>query len=130
MTRTQVLATMEAAQLQRYHAAYPHMTAMLSQMSDDDVKKALNPSKSSAGSNLRSRMMDVMMEPFLPPSFRGQIKPNDYSKGKIIKGMSIAAAKGLLQARDAGYLDNNLTWLTIYRHYPSIVKTAKRGDNS
>lgn len=127
-----MLAVMEAAQLQRYHAAYPHMTNMLSQMSDDDCRKSLlTPKKQDAskGDSVRVKVFQKMMEPFLPPSYRQQGYDIAYAHGKVIEGMSSKAAKGMVEALKAGFLGDNVLWLQVYRIYPSIVATADKGDN-
>lgn len=123
------MAVMEAAQLNRYHAAYPHVLAMLGQMSNDDCKKMLEEKSAGPANDIRIRALQKMMEPFLPPSYKQHGDKVVYSQGKPIPKLSIRAAKGLVQAAKVGYLSDNDIWLTIYRDYPAIAATAVKDTN-
>lgn len=117
---------MEAAQLKRYHAAYPHMVGMLSQMSDEDCQKVVNDKGKPATSTLRTQALQIMMDPYLPPSFIQVGKDIVYKEVKPIKNMSVRAAKGMVEAAKKGYFGDNLIWLTIHKYYPNIAATAEK----
>jgi len=120
------MAVMEAAQLKRYHAAYPHMVGLLSQMSDEDCQKVVNQKDSPKATTVRSQALQVMMEPYLPPSFTQVGKNIVYKDVRPVSNMSPRAAKGMVEAARRGYLGDNLIWLTIHKQYPRIAATAEK----
>lgn len=121
-----MLATIEAAQLRRYHAIYPHMLDQLTQMTDDDCRKIVNEKdKKESTPSVRSQALSIMLDPYIPPSFKFQGNSLVYLKAQPISSMSPRAASGLVSAVKEGYLSDNKLWRQIYREYPQIVATAK-----
>lgn len=123
-----MLATIEAEQLKRYHAIYPHMLSQLSQMSDSDCRKVvMNKDKKNDIPSIRSQALSVMLEPYIPPSFKFQNGELSYVKATPLDKMPRRAASGLVAAVKKGYLSDNILWKQIFREYPQIVATAGTG---
>lgn len=119
---------MEAAQLRRYHAIYPHNMALLSQMSDEQCAKMLSRAAErktdERGSSVRTQAFELMMQPHLPPTF-SQHGGRLISKGSPIRSLDKKAAAGLVAAVKSGYLSDNILWMQIYTVYADIVATAE-----
>jgi hypothetical protein len=119
-TFTQLMALIDGEKLRRYNDMYFNVSGVLSNMTDDNVKEAMQGG--SRGNPLRARLLDRMMRPYTPSFLLREIA--EARSAKPIPGLSPKVAEGIMQAIERKLVPH-LSWLQIKPLWQRIMVTSQ-----
>lgn len=122
---------MTISALQRVAAAYseklfhevnaPALRVSFANVTDDDAKKIIQGVKEN--NSVRNAAFKILLNEITPPHMRDDQPSKPRELVLPLDGISASAARGLVQAVNAG-LVNHSNWLNIYGVYERIRVTA------
>jgi len=119
-TYSQIIASIDAHKLRRFNDMYFNVTNIVSQMSDDNVRDALN--NSGSGNPQRGKLVQKMLRPYTPTFMLPEVmESKSYAP---IEGLSPKAAEGIMQAIERRLVPHE-QWLMMAPIWQRILATAK-----
>lgn len=119
-TYSEIVATIDAHKLRRFNDMYFNVSNIVSQMSDENVRDALNGS--GGGNPQRGKLVEKMLRPYTPTFMLPEVM--DSKSHAPIEGLSAKAAEGIMQAIERRLVPHE-QWLMLAPIWQRILATAR-----